>query len=168
MIWKGYNMRRLFLALASLVFLVSCGPSVPPPMPVQLAAEAQVRFGESRFTAQVAQEHPGALMLEFTAPEELQGMRLSLQGDNASLRYGELDVELPANALPAANAAALLNHVLLRLAQPGAEGFTRVRGGGWTLKGTANGLHYQANINAEGVLTQIEAPSAALEIKLYD
>ena len=166
---EGDFLRRAFLILAIFVFLFilgACGQSIPPSAPSQFSAEAQITFGESKFTAQVSQERPGALSVEFIAPEELQGMRLILQGDSTVLRYGELETELPASSLPAAGFAPVLNGVLLRMAQPSTEGYSRARGGSWTLNGAANGLNYLAKIDTEGVLTQVEVPAVNLEVKL--
>ena len=154
------------LCLSHFLLLAACGPGTPPPAPAEFTAEAHILFGESAFTALVTQTRPGVLAVEFTAPEALAGLRLSLQSGNVTLHDGALQSELPAAALPASNFAALLSGVLLRLAQPSTEGLTRTRGGGWTLAGTANGLHYQATISAEGTLTHVAAPSAGLEITL--
>ena len=160
------SISALCILISHLLFFAACGQAVPPAAPAEFSAEAQVSFGESEFTALVTQERPGALELTFTAPAELAGLRLRLQSGNATLHYGELQAELPASALPASNVAALLSGVLLRLAQSSPEGLARARGGGWTLTGHANGLPYQAVIDADGILTQISAPAAGLEVIL--
>jgi len=158
-------MRRVFaLVFVVLLTLAACGPSTPPPAPAEFTAEAHIIFGESKFTALVTQARPGTLSVEFTAPEELAGLRLALQGSTATLFYGELQTEL--TALPASNFVALLGGVLLALAQQTPAGLSRLRGGGWTLAGTANGLHYQATISPDGTLTEVSAPSANLKITL--
>jgi len=161
-------MRRVFVIIPIflLIFAGACGSAMPPPAPTEFSAQAHILFGESEFTAWVTQERPGALEVEFTAPEEITGLQLRLQSGNVMLNYGELQSELPASALPASNFAALLNGVLLRLAQASPEGFTRMRGGGWTLNGIANDLPYQAAIDQDGILTRVEAPAAGLEITL--
>jgi len=155
-----------FCILISCLALASCGAKTPPPAPAQFSAQADVVYGGKVITALVEQQAPGVLVVEFTAPEELRDMRLRLHGDSAALRYGDMQTELPADSLPAAGFAPLLCQVLLRLAQPDAEGFARARGGGFTLKGMANGLSYRAKISPEGVLEQVSVPAAALEVRL--
>ena len=162
-------MKRVISALCILalcIFLAACGAGTPPPAPTEFSAKAQVLFGESQFAALVTQERPGALEVEFTAPETLRGMRFSLRGNHITVHDGELQTQLPAAALPVSNFAVLLSGVLLRLAQPSPEGFTRIRGGGWTLSGTANSLQFQAVISSEGLLERVEVPAAGLEIYL--
>jgi len=155
-----------FCIIISHLALSACGPKTPPPAPAQFSAQADIVYGGKAIAARLEQQAPGVLLVEFTAPEELRDMRLSLQGDSAVLRYGDMQTELPADSLPAAGFAPLLCQVLLRLAQPGEEGFARAKGGGWTLKGIANGLSYRAKITPEGTLSQVDVPAAALEVTL--
>ena len=159
------RIRRVFavlLCLACLFSLASCG-SKPPAPPARFTAQAAVRFGEKEIAAQVSQEAPGALEVTFSAPEELRGMALSIRGDTAALRFGELRAELPAQSLPAAGFAPLLSQALLRLARQ--DGCKRTRGG-WLLTGTAGGVSYRAAIARDGRLERLEVPAMELEVVL--
>jgi len=156
-----------FCILISHLFLSACGARMPPPHPAQFNARADVLFGGKELAALITQEGPGTLVTEFTAPEELRGIYLRIQGDSASLRYGDMRAELPLEALPASGIAPLLCRVLLRLAQPDPAGFTKIRGG-WELKGTADGLNYRAILAADGTLAQVKVPSAGLEVTLIN
>ena len=143
----------------------SCGQKAPPPPPAAFTAEAEVLFGEKTFTAAVQQHTPGVMQLLFTAPKELVGMELALDGGTASLRYRELQVSQSLGTLPKASFAACLNQVLLQLAQPGQEGFTHTAKG-WAWKGKVNGLRCSAQIAEDGSLRRLDVPAVRLRIDL--
>jgi len=151
--------------IALLLTLTSCAAKAPPP-PASFSAQAEISFGEKQFSAAVQQQAPGALILCFTAPEELAGLELALEGETAALHFKGLQHTQPLGAMPGASFAAFLNRVLLRLAQPGGEGFTRVPKGGWTFRGEINGLRYSAKIAEDGSLERLEVPAIGLRIDI--
>jgi len=157
---------KVIAGVLVLLLLVACGPQNPPSAPVEFIAQAEIHFGNSTFEAQITQQRPGNLEVEFIAPPELVGMQISLQGESAIVHHDELQSEFAQSVLPASNFVVLLNAVLLRLAQPNLEGFTQGRDGSFTLQGTQNGLQYRAVISAEGMLEQLQVPAASLEVIL--
>ena len=143
----------------------ACGAKAPP-APAPFSAEISIVFGESRQSAVLTMEQPGALRLVFTAPKVLQGFVLAVEGDMVTLEYGGLQTSLSAQALPAEGAVSLLNQVILQLVQPAEQAvLRRLRGGGWERRGTANGLDYTVRLDETGALVSLKAPKAGLEIK---
>jgi len=161
-------MRRTILFVVIFLFiLTACGQAAPPPAPAQFTSQAQVTFGEDEFAAKVAQSRPGVLEVTFTAPAEIAGMELLLQGTTATLQYHGMQTELPQSALPISNFAVLLNTVLLQLAQESApKQFASVRDGSFTLQGSASGLAYQATVAENGMLITMEVPGIGLQVLL--
>jgi len=166
------HINRIFSLLFAGCILISfsiifsaCGQQTPPPAPTGFSAKAEIQFGEDSFVAEIAQTRPGALSFTFTAPENIAGFMLSLAGDNATLHFGSLQIELPANSLPVSNVAVLLNTVLLRMAQEQTHSeFTRTRDGHFVLQGTASNMPFHATIAQDGMLVQLEIPAIGLEI----
>ena len=105
------------------------------------------------------------MQLRFTAPEELAGMELTLEGDTASLRYQGMQHSQPLGTVPQASFAACLSQALLQLAQPGQEGFTRTARG-WVWKGKVNGLRCGVQIAQDGSLRRLEVPAVGLRIDI--
>ena len=92
-------------------------------------------------------------------------MSLQLEGGTAILRYGDMELTLPAPALPQAGFASLLNEVLLQLAQPAPESLRRTADG-WELNGRTGTLVYTARIDPQGMLRGLYVPGAGLMIEL--
>ncbi|MCL2107471.1 MAG: hypothetical protein FWH26_10510 [Oscillospiraceae bacterium] len=161
-----YRFGLVLLLLPALLFFGGCKPKPPPPMPAAFSARAKVRYGEAAMEAALSQEAPGCLRAEFTAPPELRGMRLSLDGERASLSYGGLAAEWEAGHLPSAGFVPLLNRALLQLAQPQAEA-EPVKGGGWIVRATADGIGYAATLDAQGLLSRFEAPGIGLVVEVF-
>ena len=105
------------------------------------------------------------MQLRFTAPAELAGMELILDGGTASLRYQGLQHSQSLGTLPQASFAACLNQVLLQLAQTGQGGFTRAAKG-WVWKGEVNGLRCSAQIAEDGRLRRLDVPTVGLRIDI--
>ena len=147
------------MILLSLIILGGCAAAAsPPPAPAQFSAAVQVQLGEHEFAAQLQQLRPGALAWAYTAPAEIAGLQLHLQGDTITLRDGEITAELPAQSLPVSNKLVLLNGVLLRLAQGNIETFT--------LSGTVNGFDYTAELSPQGELVRLNIPALNMEVTL--
>jgi len=141
--------------------LPACQSKLPPPPPQAFTAQARVIFGDTRFTAAVAQACPGSLRLEFAGLPALEGMSIQLEGGAALVRYGGMELALPTPCLPQAGFAGLLNEALRQLAQPAKESVKRVAGG-WEVRGTVGGLAYTARVDMDGMLRGLRAPGAAL------
>jgi len=143
----------------------ACGATMPSP-PTNFSAEITIAYGALKQNARLAAERPGVLRLIFTSPETLEGMEITIEGDAAALEYGGMRAQIPAASLPKEGAAALLNQVLLQLAQPlqkpERKMLRHMRGGGWERKGAAGGVDYIARLSEDGVLQSLRA--AALEI----
>ena len=155
------------MIFAAMLFgLAACGEKAPP-APAPFSAEISIAFGESRQSAVLTMERPGALRLAFSAPKVLNGFAVFIEGDVVSLEYGGLQTALSVQALPIEGAASLLNRVMLQLAQPAEQAALRqLRGGGWERAGTANGLEYTVRLDENGALVSLKAPKAGLEIKV--
>jgi len=145
--------------------MTACQPKLPPPPPRSFTAQAQVTFGEKRFTASLEQSCPGSLRLDFAGQPELEGMQMRLEGGTAIVRYGDMELTLPTPSLPQAGFAGLLSEVLQQLAQP-EEGNVRRVTGGWEAKGTAGTLAYTARLDMDGQLRGLRVPGAALTVEI--
>ncbi|MCL2300304.1 MAG: hypothetical protein FWC27_09200 [Firmicutes bacterium] len=148
-----------------LLFLTACRPKLPPPPPRSFTAQAQITFGEKRFTAALEQSCPGSLRLDFAGLPELEGMQLRLEGGTAILRYGGMELSLPTPSLPQAGFAGLLSRALQQLAQP-AEGAVKRVPGGWDVNGAAGGLAYTVRVDTEGMPRALDMPGTGLHIEL--
>ena len=154
------------ISLIPCIFLLTaCQPKLPPPPPQSFTAQAQVAFGETRFTASVEQTCPGSLRLEFSGPPELEGMSMQLEGGAAIVRFGDMELALPTPSLPRAGFAGLLGEALGQLTQPAPENVRRAAGG-WDVTGAAGGLAYTIHVDTEGMPRGIRMPGAALQIEL--
>ena len=168
-------MKKTFPPLICLAILLllftACQSKLPPPPPQSFTAEAQITFGEKRFSAAIEQSCPGSLRLAFSGLPELEGMQMRLEGGTAILRYGEMELALPAPCLPQAGFAGLLGEALGQLAQPARENAihgvsVKRAAGGWEVSGTAGGLAYTASVDMQGMLRSLRMPGAALVIEL--
>ncbi|MCL2445464.1 MAG: hypothetical protein FWD06_01675 [Oscillospiraceae bacterium] len=149
----------LIFFLMGMILLGGCAISaVPPAAPQQFNATAQVCVGEHEFVAQLQQLRPGTLAWTYTAPSEIAGLQLHLQGDSVTLRDGEITAEVPIESLPLSNKVVLLNGVLMRLAQGNVENFT--------LAGTVNGFDYTAELSPQGELIGLNIPALNMEVTL--
>ena len=155
----------LALIIALFVFLAACQSKQPPPSPTSFTATAQITFEQKRFTARLEQTCPGSLWLDFSAPAELKGMSIRIEGGTAIVQYGKMELSLPTPSLPQAGFAHLLNEVLLRLAQSAPESFRRTADG-WELNAQADTFAYTAFIDTQGMLRTLQIPRAALTIEL--
>ena len=99
-------------AISLILTLASCAEKTPAPPPAAFSAEADISFWGKKFAAAVQQFSPGALRFSFTAPEELAGMELTLEADQASLHYQGLQYSQSLGTLPQASFAACLNQAL--------------------------------------------------------
>ena len=159
---------RKFFACA-LIFLLplltACQAKLPPPPLQTFTSQAQISFGEKRFTAAIEQACPGSLRLEFAGLPELEGMTMRLEGGTAIVSFGEIELALPTPSLPQAGFAGLLNEALRQLAQPSPEHVRRAAGG-WEVTGAVGGLAYTIRVDMDGMPRSIHMPGAALVIEL--
>ena len=151
--------------ICTLLLLPACQSKLPPPPPERFTAQARVTFGETHFTAALEQVCPGSLRLEFTAPPELEGMAMRLEGGTAIVSYGGMEAALPTPALPQAGFAGLLCEALRQLASPAPERVKRAAGG-WDVTGTVGGLTYTVRVDMEGIPRRLHMPGAALTADL--
>ena len=145
--------------------LTACQSKLPPPPPQSFTAQAQVTFGEKKFTAAIEQTCPGSLRLEFSGLPELEGMSMRLEGGTAIVSFGDMETALPTPSLPQAGFAGLLSEALQQLAQPAPEHVKRAAGG-WDVTGTVGSLAYTVRVDMDGMPRSLHMPGAALVIEL--
>ena len=106
------------------------------------------------------------MLLCFTAPKDLAGLELSIEGETATFYYREMQFSQPLNTMPRANFAFCFSQAMLQLAQSGQGSYSYTRKGGWSFRGTVNGLLYNAKLEEDGALKRIEVPMIGLRIDL--
>ncbi len=140
-------MKRVFLPLCCCLVLCLCactGATQPKDVEINrnFTAKAQINYQSTAYTATIQSTDKGCNAV-FSAPDELNGMKISYNGYSLSYELGGLEFE----ALPPKNATQFLQLIFEVLnALPES---TTPNESGYSLSGRLNGCTYYLNISRE-------------------
>lgn len=160
-------------ALCGMCLLLFCacdGPSVPdspPNLPEKFSGDAAVSIEDYTMLAHVqyALEY---LEVTFQSPEVLQKMKMTFTGDECSVSYDKLSLNLDVSALPKSAFGRLILQTMRQCAAKSDISVSRTENG-WLYTGKAVGGSFEALQDpSSGAITRITCPEWKTTIEFSD
>ncbi len=155
----------VFFMCAMLLFLSSCDFSVrKKPVTENFSCDFTATYDQLQLGGSIQRDESGALTLTLSSPASLLGLVCQLNGEDMSLRLGEL--EYKTEVIPAAAVPRLLREVLDALRYATAD---TADADVTTYTGTVGTYTFTARVSAEdGYIQTVAVPDAKLEIQFTD
>ena len=130
------------------------------------AMEAHLCVEMPDITAEGDFQRTGPEMYSFkvTNPAQLEGLCMTVEGEQCSFSYQGMNLALQTDCLPAQTALKILNEAMDAILRREEVTLKNDQDGGGTLIGTAEGMEYQMQVDADGKPIAFTVPK--LELKL--